>query len=374
MTVTLCFYARFSASKVGLDGLTVTWDIDRITRSDGTRTALVTGGATNVTFGRRGLYGYRLTGADTTLYDYIATAITTDATVDFKEINAGWFEWGIDTYNEVTNGTYGLAQLLRTSAYTAPDNSGITAIKAKTDNLPASPAATGAAMTLTSAYDAAKTAASQSSVNAIATILDGITSLANWLRAFARKSTPDATALSEINNGGGGYDATTDSLQAQVDNATGGATPAELWSYAERTLTSPTAATADGLVAGELVASRATTWVLPITGLGDLSDRTKLYVTAKHKENEADADAVLQWEETAGLLRLNGDTTTSNYGSVTVDDEDAGDITIRLKPAASKDVTPGELVVDVKKIVGTDAYKVGAATLTVLPIVTRAVG
>lgn len=42
---------------------------------------------------------------------------------------------------------------------TAPDNTSIAAIKAKTDNLPASPAAVGSAMTLTSAYDAAKTAA-----------------------------------------------------------------------------------------------------------------------------------------------------------------------------------------------------------------------
>ena len=38
---------------------------------------------------------------------------------------------------------------LATAGYTAPDNTGITAIKAKTDNLPASPAATGDAMTLT---------------------------------------------------------------------------------------------------------------------------------------------------------------------------------------------------------------------------------
>jgi hypothetical protein len=42
----------------------------------------------------------------------------------------------------------------------------IPAIKAKTDNLPAFPAAVGSAMTLTAAYDAAKTAASQSSVDA----------------------------------------------------------------------------------------------------------------------------------------------------------------------------------------------------------------
>ncbi len=51
--------------------------------------------------------------------------------------------------------------------YVAPDNADIAAIKAKTDNLPASPAAVGSAMTLTSGYDAAKSAASQSSVNAL---------------------------------------------------------------------------------------------------------------------------------------------------------------------------------------------------------------
>ena len=45
----------------------------------------------------------------------------------------------------------------------------------------------------------------------------GITSLANWLRAMTRKSTPDATAASEINTGGGTYDATAKSLEAHVD-------------------------------------------------------------------------------------------------------------------------------------------------------------
>ncbi len=42
----------------------------------------------------------------------------------------------------------------------------------------------------------------------------GITSLAAWLRALARKDTADATALSELNTGGGAYDAATDSLEA----------------------------------------------------------------------------------------------------------------------------------------------------------------
>jgi len=59
--------AQFTASKLGVDALTVVWNVERLTLSDGTRSALVTGGATDVAIGRNGLYGYRLTGADLAL-------------------------------------------------------------------------------------------------------------------------------------------------------------------------------------------------------------------------------------------------------------------------------------------------------------------
>lgn len=58
---------------------------------------------------------------------------------------------------------------LATSGYAAPDNSGISAIKSKTDLIPAAPAAVGSQMTLTSDYNAAKTASSASAVAAIPT-------------------------------------------------------------------------------------------------------------------------------------------------------------------------------------------------------------
>jgi len=54
----------------------------------------------------------------------------------------------------------------------------VAAIKAKTDNLPASPAAVGSAMTLTAAYDAAKTAATQASVDDLPTNAELATALA----------------------------------------------------------------------------------------------------------------------------------------------------------------------------------------------------
>jgi hypothetical protein len=47
-----------------------------------------------------------------------------------------------------------------------------------------------------------------------AALFSGITSLANWLRALTRSSTPDATALTEINDSGGTYAVATDSLEA----------------------------------------------------------------------------------------------------------------------------------------------------------------
>jgi hypothetical protein len=50
----------------------------------------------------------------------------------------------------------------------------VDAIKAKTDLIPASPAAVGSAMTLAAAYDAAKTAASQATLNALDAIVDDI--------------------------------------------------------------------------------------------------------------------------------------------------------------------------------------------------------
>lgn len=84
----------------------------------------------------------------------------------------------------------------------------VAAIKAKTDNLPASPAAVGSAMTLTSAYDAAKTAASQSSVNTIDDFLD--TEVAAILA--------DTNELQTDLTNGGRLDLLIDAIKAKTDN------------------------------------------------------------------------------------------------------------------------------------------------------------
>lgn len=103
MAATICFYARFEdAAGDGVNGIAVTWDIERITRTTGARTALVTGGATSIVVGRRGLYGYLLAGADLTLYDYVATAITASATPTVHEVAAMWTLWSLSWYDVLT--------------------------------------------------------------------------------------------------------------------------------------------------------------------------------------------------------------------------------------------------------------------------------
>ena len=81
-------------------------------------------------------------------------------------VTSGGISFDIATSNGVNQAIrvikdYGDTKWLTASGFATPSDiptSDISAIKTKTDNLPASPAAVGSAMTLTSAYDAAKTA------------------------------------------------------------------------------------------------------------------------------------------------------------------------------------------------------------------------
>lgn len=84
---TLAFYGQFTASGVGATGLTVTCTVKRITRSDGTVSTPATAQA--ATELASGVYFYRLTGADLTLYDYVAI-FSTAGTADLKDVPAAF--------------------------------------------------------------------------------------------------------------------------------------------------------------------------------------------------------------------------------------------------------------------------------------------
>ena len=102
----IVFYATFIASRVGATGLTVTVDIDRITRSDGSLSSLVTAGSAAAA--RNGAYYYRLTGADIDTYDYLTTFKTSASTVLQQNVYALWSSFAptvpAKTWDEVLTG------------------------------------------------------------------------------------------------------------------------------------------------------------------------------------------------------------------------------------------------------------------------------
>ena len=129
----------------------------------------------------RGLYKVTLTSAEsefTTLYyQPVCTGAQTnlwsiDAPVTMPTVPSASDNaqavWGAQTKIVTIDSTQAATLATAAALTTVGDN--VTAIKAKTDNLPSSPAAVGDAMTLTDAYDAAKTASQFDPANTAVTI------------------------------------------------------------------------------------------------------------------------------------------------------------------------------------------------------------
>jgi hypothetical protein len=230
----LIFYCQFTGSKLGIDDLSPTIDISSVRRSNAAIAAAVTAGSmTQLTSpNKRGLYLYRLSGADLTTFDYVAVGITSDSSVDLKEVPALWARFSEgdaqtgDSYAVVSNGTYGLSAL-KTLLDAIDDyvDTEITAIKAKTDNLPSDPADasdiaasfTSIASTLTTiaAYIdteiAAILAAVDTEIAAVKTKTDQLT--------FTTTNKVDAT----VSGGGSGDDPLTNPVPGDYQDGTAGA-------------------------------------------------------------------------------------------------------------------------------------------------------
>lgn len=97
------------------------------------------------------------------------------------------------------------------------------------------------------------------------------------------------------------------------------------------------AAQAGNQVSGSALSlCRGTTITINLSDLGDLSDRTKLWVTGKYNVADPDSAAIFQVEETAGLLRIGGAApVTGETATLTVTDEVAGDVTVEIGAAAA---------------------------------------
>ena len=132
--------------------------------------------------------------ADDAVLAILGTPVGASVSADIAAVKANATAaeaYGSLTYSAVTTmSTYVDTEV---AAILAAVDTEVAAIKAKTDNLPASPAAVGSAMTLTAAYDAAKTAATQASVDDLPT---------NAELATSQAAADDATlaAIAALNN------------------------------------------------------------------------------------------------------------------------------------------------------------------------------
>lgn len=148
-----------------------------------------------------------------------------------------------------------------------------------------------------------------------------------------------------------------------------------VWSATGRTLTQTAAEVQEAMTGTNIVIHRGDTWAWSLTGLGDIRTRTKLYFTLKSSTIHSDAEALVQIEETAGLLRLNGAAATdAMLGDITVNDATEGDITITLSAAATAQLQEASnLVYDVQMITPDGVDTLTQAKASVTADVTRAV-
>jgi len=217
----------------------------------------------------------------------IASAVRTELTTELARIDAA------------------ISTRLATAGYTAPANADISTIKSKTDNLPASPAASGE-------YTSA--------LSAIQADLDNPNQYKADVSGLALEATL-GEALGRLDN-----------VQAKTDLITTG-----------------TSLTIASVVSGSTItAHRGDTLSAALTNIGALTNNSKLWFTVKRDYDDADTAAVIQIEKTGGLLYLNGAVGTAGNGSLTINDEATGDVTIVLNASETAKLSPGNYQYDIQ--------------------------
>lgn len=162
-------------------------------------------------------------------------------------------------------------------------------------------------------------------------------------------------------------------IEAPVESDTGGIP----YTFGVYDTVRATAAQGASLSGEDIEIKRGDSWSQPIEGLGDISGREKLWFSVKRKTSDEDDESIIQIEETDGLLYLNAEDASARAanGSITVDDEVAGNITIALEEIETAVLVPqSALVYDVQEL--TDAGRVTTITEANVDInsdVTRAI-
>lgn len=153
----------------------------------------------------------------------------------------------------------------------------------------------------------------------------------------------------------------------------------EIWSQSPRTLTQSAAQVAAAVQGSTVTVTRGDNWSIPLTDLGSLSDYVSLDFTVKLHDEDTDTEAILRVRNNFsgsgdGLLRLNaGVVTAPANGSLTINDINAGDITLALTAAEAAKIDPGVLLYDVQKITASGVITMTAGVFVVEADITRAV-
>ena len=133
--------------------------------------------------------------------------------------------------------------------------------------------------------------------------------------------------------------------------------------------------------ATNIIVKRGNTWAIGITGLGNLTGYTSLWFTAKSNPDDADSAAVLQIKKNAsgtgdGLLYLDGvdvHVASSALGSITINDINAGNITIALDKSIAAQIFAATYYQDVQALITGTVTTPSAGNITVQADVTRAI-
>jgi hypothetical protein len=128
-------------------------------------------------------------------------------------------------------------------------------------------------------------------------------------------------------------------------------TSALVWAYSSRTLTQSAASVTAAVSGSSITAHRGDTLSAALTDVGALTNYSKIWFTVKRDFDDADSAAVVQIEKTDGLKYLNGaavDVTNKTNGSITIQDEATGDVTVALVAAETAKLSPGNYQYDIQ--------------------------
>jgi len=163
-----------------------------------------------------------------------------------------------------------------------------------------------------------------------------------------------------------------DAVAADVGTELGTA----VWVSTTRTLTTSAAAGSSAISGSLLTIQRGDYVTASITGLGNISTRTKLYFTLKYNVDDLDEAAIVQIEETAGLGTFNGTglftAPVAADASITVTNATTGAVTIVFKSALTRNLPHRRaLVYDMQMITASGATTLTNALCNVTGDVTR---